>query len=87
MASSPRADWEAAALKALRGAPLESLVTTTLDGIDIAPLYTSETSAPVNTGERPGQAAYGQTQKRQDKRILQRSVRPDPVRARCQEQR
>ena len=32
-------DWEAAAETALRGAPLSSLTTTLLDGVETAPLY------------------------------------------------
>ena len=34
-------DWEAAAEGALRGQPLSSLVTTLIDGIEVAPLYTA----------------------------------------------
>ena len=37
-------EWEAAASGALRGRPVESLATTTIDGIVRAPLYTAETS-------------------------------------------
>lgn len=37
-----RADWDSAAEKALRGRPLSSLTTTTLDGINREPLYTRD---------------------------------------------
>jgi len=39
---STRADWDSAAEKALRGMPLSSLTTTTLDGINREPLYTRD---------------------------------------------
>ena len=40
-ANVTESDWEAAAEGALRGQPLSSLVTTLLDGIETAPLYTA----------------------------------------------
>ena len=42
IASAKRASWQKKASEELRGAPLESLTKTTAEGIDIAPLYTSE---------------------------------------------
>src|SRR5699024_6732999 len=36
--------WEEAAVKSLKGKPLEQLITKTLEGIDIKPLYTKENS-------------------------------------------
>src|SRR5699024_11705834 len=36
--------WEEAALKSLKGKPLEQLITKTLEGIEIKPLYTKENS-------------------------------------------
>lgn len=38
------AQWEEAAVKSLKGKPLEQLITKTLEGIDIQPLYTKENS-------------------------------------------
>ena len=37
-----KADWSAIAEKELRGRPLEDLTWNTLEGIDVAPLYTAE---------------------------------------------
>lgn len=52
-------DWEAAAEGALRGQPLSSLVTTLLDGIETAPLYTAQRNGteadPVGL---PGEAPF-----------------------------
>src|SRR5690625_6877073 len=36
------AEWRKATVKSLRGLPFEKLVTKTLEGIDIQPLYTKE---------------------------------------------
>lgn len=35
-------DWQEVAIKSLRGLPFEKLMTQTIEGIDIAPLYTKE---------------------------------------------
>lgn len=39
-----RADWQAAAAKALKGRDPAELVTSTLDGLEVMPLYTAEDS-------------------------------------------
>jgi len=39
-----RSDWEAQAERSLRGEPLDTLVGRTAEGLDIQPLYTSETA-------------------------------------------
>src|SRR5699024_12789570 len=36
--------WEEVAVKSLKGKPLEQLITKTLEGIDIKPLYKKENS-------------------------------------------
>lgn len=52
-------DWEASAAKALRGRPLESLDTTTLDGIVRSPLYTRERhSMDADESGLPGAAPF-----------------------------
>jgi len=53
-----RERWEASATRALRGASLESLVSTTLDGIDIAPLYTRDAVAHLTGDELPGSGSF-----------------------------
>ncbi len=53
-----RERWEASATKALRGASLESLVNTTLDGIEIAPLYTRAAVAHLRGDEMPGSGSF-----------------------------
>src|SRR5699024_12115778 len=35
-------EWQEAAVASLRGLPFEKLITKTVEGIDIAPLYTKE---------------------------------------------
>lgn len=44
--------WEEAAVKSLKGKPLEQLITKTLEGIDIKPLYTKENSYKDETLEK-----------------------------------
>ena len=45
--AATRADWLALVAKTLKGAGAETLVTRTLDGLEIRPLYTAEDGAPV----------------------------------------
>ena len=50
-----KADWSALAEKELRGKPLEDLTWNTLEGIDVAPLYTAEdTDGLDHMGSLPG---------------------------------
>ena len=50
-----KADWSALAEKELRGKPLEDLTWNTLEGIDVAPLYTAEdTDGLDHIGSLPG---------------------------------
>ena len=59
IASAKRASWQKKASEELRGAPLESLTKTTAEGIDIAPLYTSEDAEGLpHMGSLPGQAPF-----------------------------
>ncbi|MFW2466845.1 MAG: methylmalonyl-CoA mutase [Candidatus Puniceispirillaceae bacterium] len=59
MASAKRASWQKKASEELRGAPLESLTKTTAEGIDIAPLYTSEDAEGLpHMGSLPGEAPF-----------------------------
>ena len=59
IASAKRASWQKKASEELRGAPLESLTKTTAEGIDIAPLYTSEDSEGLpHMGSLPGEAPF-----------------------------
>lgn len=52
-------DWEAAADGALRGAPLSSLTTTLLDGVETAPLYTPHRhSTEGDPAGLPGEAPF-----------------------------
>ena len=52
-------DWEAAAEGALRGQPLSSLVTTLLDGIETAPLYTAQRNGTeADPAGLPGDAPF-----------------------------
>lgn len=54
-----RSDWEAAASKALRGKPVDSLDTVTPDGIVRAPLYTREShSMDADEAGLPGSRPY-----------------------------
>lgn len=50
--------WRDLVAKVLKGQPFERLVTTTLDGIDIQPLYLASPGAP---GQRVAQAPYGRS--------------------------
>ena len=59
IASAKRASWQKKASEELRGAPLESLTKTTAEGIDIAPLYTSEDAEGLpHLGSLPGEAPF-----------------------------
>ena len=59
IASAKRASWQKKASEELRGAPLESLTKTTAEGIDIAPLYTSEDAEGLrHMGSLPGEAPF-----------------------------
>ena len=59
IASAKRASWQEKASEELRGAPLESLTKTTAEGIDIAPLYTSEDAEGLpHMGSLPGEAPF-----------------------------
>ena len=59
IASAKRASWQKKASEELRGAPLESLTKTTAEGIDIAPLYTSEDAESLpHMGSLPGEAPF-----------------------------
>ena len=50
-----KADWSAMAEKELRGRPLEDLTWNTLEGIDVAPIYTAEdTEGLDHMGTLPG---------------------------------
>ena len=50
-----KADWSALAEKELRGRPLEDLTWNTLEGIDVAPVYTAEdTEGLEHMGTLPG---------------------------------
>ncbi|WP_419931609.1 methylmalonyl-CoA mutase family protein [Candidatus Poriferisodalis sp.] len=52
-------DWETAAEGALRGQPLSSLVTTLLDGIETAPLYTAQRNGTeADPAGLPGDAPF-----------------------------
>ncbi len=53
-------DWKAAAIETLKGAPFEKkLLTKTLEGITIQPLYRKEDLAKLNhLGSQPGEAPY-----------------------------
>ena len=51
-----KADWRKLAEGELRGRPLDDLTWKTLEGIDVAPLYTAEDLEGVNhLGGIPGQ--------------------------------
>ena len=76
-----RDEWLALAEKALKGASIDSLVTTTYDGIDIQPLYTADDA--IDPG-LPGQAPFvrhsqplGTTPDGWD--VRQRFALPDPA--------
>ena len=59
IAGAKRASWQKKASEELRGAPLESLTKTTAEGIDIAPLYTSEDAEGLpHMGSLPGEAPF-----------------------------
>ena len=59
IASAKRASWQKKASEELRGAPLGSLTKTTAEGIDIAPLYTSEDAEGLpHMGSLPGEAPF-----------------------------
>ena len=59
IASAKRASWQKKASEELRGVPLESLTKTTAEGIDIAPLYTSEDAEGLpHMGSLPGEAPF-----------------------------
>jgi methylmalonyl-CoA mutase len=59
IASAKRASWQKKASEEVRGAPLESLTKTTAEGIDIAPLYTSEDAEGLpHLGSLPGEAPF-----------------------------
>jgi methylmalonyl-CoA mutase len=59
IASVKRASWQKKASEELRGVPLESLTKTTAEGIDIAPLYTSEDAEGLpHMGSLPGEAPF-----------------------------
>lgn len=59
IASAKRASWQKKASEELRGAPLESLTKTTAEGINIAPLYTSEDAEGLpHMGSLPGEAPF-----------------------------
>jgi len=59
IASAKRVSWQKKASEELRGAPLESLTKTTAEGIDIAPLYTSEDAEGLpHMGSLPGEAPF-----------------------------
>ena len=59
IAGAKRASWQKKASEELRGAPLESLTKTTAEGIDIAPLYTSEDAEGLpHLGSLPGEAPF-----------------------------
>ena len=59
IASAKRASWQKKVSEEVRGAPLESLTKTTAEGIDIAPLYTSEDAEGLpHMGSLPGQAPF-----------------------------
>lgn len=53
-------DWKAAAIETLKGAPFEKkLLTKTIEGITIQPLYRKEDLAKLNhLGSLPGEAPY-----------------------------
>ncbi len=54
-----KTDWAKRAEAELRGRPLEDLTWTTLEGIEVAPLYTGEDTADLpHMGSIPGQAPY-----------------------------
>ena len=59
IASAKRASWQKKVSEEVRGAPLESLTKTTAEGIDIAPLYTSEDAEGLpHLGSLPGEAPF-----------------------------
>lgn len=59
IASAKRASWQKKVSEEVRGAPLESLTKTTAEGIDIAPLYTSEDAEGLpHMGSLPGEAPF-----------------------------
>ena len=59
IASAKQVSWQKKASEELRGAPLESLTKTTAEGIDIAPLYTSEDAEGLpHMGSLPGEAPF-----------------------------
>jgi len=52
-------DWQARAQKELRGRPLDDLTWQTLEGIEVAPLYTAEDAADLpHMGSLPGEAPF-----------------------------
>ncbi|WP_373353496.1 methylmalonyl-CoA mutase [Pseudoroseicyclus sp. CXY001] len=53
-----KADWRARASKELKGKDPETLTWTTLEGIEIAPLYTAEDVAGLDLSSTPGEAPY-----------------------------
>jgi len=56
--TSSRTKWEDAARKALRGGALDSLVTRTLDGIDVKALYTRDDEADPGADDLDGPGKY-----------------------------
>ncbi|OIP83592.1 MAG: methylmalonyl-CoA mutase [Rhodobacterales bacterium CG2_30_65_12] len=56
---SDRKNWEALALKELRGRPLDELTWTTPEGIAVQPVYTAEDAQDLpHTGTMPGLAPF-----------------------------
>lgn len=53
-AAHDMAGWREAALRLLKGRPLETLIHRTIDGVEVRPLYSAEDAPPLHLGGAPG---------------------------------